>query len=97
MTVKITQIDEERMDKTILKIEGKLTNGDAEILEQTVDELAASGQDEFEIDLSGITFINSESAAVLKRLEQKGATLTGQDFFIQKVIETYEAEIKNKK
>lgn len=85
------------MDKTILKIEGKLTNGDAEILEQTFDELAASGQDEFEIDLSGITFIHSESAAVLKRLEQKGATLTGQDFFIQKVIETYEAEIKNKK
>src|ERR1044072_9345800 len=87
MTIKITQIDEGGPDKPVLKIEGRLYIGDAKVLEQACDGLKESGHDEFEIDLSGLTFINSESAMVLKRLEQKGAVLTGPDFFIQTVIE----------
>lgn len=87
MTIKITQIDEKGPDKPVLKIEGKLYIDDAGLLEQACNGLKESGHSEFEIDLSGLTFINSESATVLKGLEQKGAVLTGLDFFIQTVIE----------
>ena len=87
MTVKITQLDETADDTVVLRIEGKLMSGDAEILEKAFDAL---DKNEMEIDMSGITFIDSDSASVIRRLEREGAVLTGVDFFIRTVIETYE-------
>lgn len=87
MTVKITQMDETKSDVIVLKIEGKLTGGDAELLERAFNDLKTNKS--IEIDMSGITFIDSDSASVIRRLEQKGAVLAGVDFFIQTVIETH--------
>lgn len=90
MTVKITQIYEKDPDKTILRVEGKLYLFDAEILEQTLKEIQKVGVAQVEINLSGVSFLNNESAAVLKHLRRLGAVLTDLNFFVQKVIEQTE-------
>jgi anti-anti-sigma regulatory factor len=88
MTVKITQIKKRRRgDITILQVAGKLYQQDAEILERTFDELKKRDNPRIEIDLSEISFLDDEGAAVLIRLQQSGATLTNLSFFVQKVIE----------
>ncbi len=86
MTVKITQIDEAK-DVTVLKIEGKLAAEDAVMLTWVLARLD-SGQS-VTIDMSGVTFIDSEGAAVIRSFEKKGADLIGVDFFIRSVINAY--------
>ena len=66
---------------------------DAEIVGQVFEELNSQKGRKIEIDLTAISFINSDGAAILKRIEAQGAVLTGLDFFIKQVIETYEAKI----
>jgi len=90
MTIRITQIDNEKRDLTILRVEGKLQLEDAEIVEQMFEDFRNRSGRKMEIDLTEISFLNSESAAVLKRIEERGASLTGLDFFIRQVIETHE-------
>ncbi len=88
MTIRITKIDNETNDLTILRVEGKLHLADAEIVEQVFEDLRRQNGRKMEIDLTAISFLSSESAAVLKRIEMRGASLTGLDFFIRQVIET---------
>lgn len=92
MTIRITQIDNETTGGTTLQLEGRLLAADAGIVEQVFEELADRQTESIDIDLSKISFINSESAAVLKLLESRGAVLKGMDFFIRQVIESYRAE-----
>ena len=90
LTIRITQIDDENRGLAILRLEGKLHLADAEIVEQAFDEIHERNDRKIEIDLAAVSFVNSESAAVLKRIENCGARLTGLDFFIRQVIETPE-------
>ena len=90
MAIRITQIDDEKRKLAILRLEGKLRLADAEIVEQIFDEIQGQNNRNIEIDLTSISFIDSDSAAVLKRIENGGARLTGLDFFIRQVIETPE-------
>ena len=85
MTVKITHID-----KTVLKVEGKLTAADAEMLEQAAE--ALENGERITIDVSDVSFIDNNAAAILVRLERKKAELKGVDFFIQAVIDAYTNE-----
>ena len=89
MTVKITKINDKK-DHTLLKVEGKLMAQDAEMLERTFDviengELVA-------IDLSGVTFVDSDGAEIMGRLERKSVEMKGADFFIQSIIDAYRNE-----
>lgn len=86
MTVKITQTDETK-GLTILKVEGKLTAADAVILTEVFAKLEDG--EAISIDMSGVSFIDRESAAMISRLEEKGAELIGVDFFNRSVIDTY--------
>jgi len=90
MSIKITQIFDERRNQTILRVEGKLYLIDAEVLEQTLLELQKEGLKRVEINLSEVSFLNNESAAVLRRLRRLGAILTDINYFVQKVIEQTE-------
>lgn len=90
MTIRITRIDDEKRELAILRLEGKLHLADAEILEQVFDEIQGQNNRRIEIDLASISFIDSTGAAVLKRIENCGAQLTGLDFFTRQVIETPE-------
>jgi anti-anti-sigma regulatory factor len=87
MSIKITQIYDERRERTILRVEGKLYLIDARVLEQTLLELQKEGLKQVEINLSGVSFLNNESAAVLRRLRRLGAVLTDINYFVQEVIE----------
>jgi anti-anti-sigma regulatory factor len=91
MSIKITQIFDERRGQTILRVEGKLYLIDAEVLEQTLLELQKEGLQRVEINLSEVSFLNNESAAVLRRLRRLGAILTDINYFVQKVIEQTES------
>jgi anti-anti-sigma regulatory factor len=93
MSIKITQIFDERRDQTILRVEGKLYLIDAKLLEQTLRELQAEGLKPVEINLSEVFFLNTESAAVLRRLRRLGAVLTDINYFVQKVIEQTESAV----
>jgi anti-anti-sigma regulatory factor len=90
MSIKITQIFDERRDQTIMRVEGKLYLIDAKVLEQTLVELQKEGFKQVEINLSEVSFLNNESAAVLRRLRRLGAVLTDINYFVQKVIEQTE-------
>jgi len=91
MSIKITQIFDERRDRTVLRVEGKLYPIDAEILERTLLELRKEGLNQVEINLAGVSFLDNESAAVLRRLRRLGAVLTDINFFVEKVIEQTES------
>ena len=86
MTTRITKL-ESSQTKVTLKVEGSLHIADAEVLETTFAKLRAQNGHQIEIDLSDITFIDSESAHVLCRLQALGAELVGLHFFAQKLIE----------
>ena len=86
MTTRITK-SESNGSKTTLKVEGALHTAEAEVLEKTFAKLRTENGHAIQIDLSDITFIDSESAAVLCRMQALGAELIGLHFFAQKLIE----------
>lgn len=90
MTTRITQVEEQDSDKTTLRVEGSLHIEDAEVLEMTYTSLRAVRVQTIKIDLSNISFLDSESASVLCRLRKLGAELVGLHFFIQRVMELAE-------
>lgn len=90
VTIRITQIENEKRKTTILRVEGKLHPEDAEIVEQAVENIRQLNTRKIEIDLKAISFVSNDSAAILRRIEKRGAVLTGLDFFIRQVIETRE-------
>ena len=71
----------------MLRVEGKLTNGDAEMLSRTVGQIENATH--ITIDLSGVTYIDSDGVSTLRNLDQEGVELTGADFFIQTIIDAY--------
>ncbi len=97
MSIKITQIFDERRRQTILRVEGKLFLIDAELLERTLLELRKEELAGIEINLSEVSFLDNESAAVLRRLRRIGAVLTDINYFVQKVIEQTELSVTNEK
>jgi len=86
MTTRITKLERAER-KTTLRVEGSLHTEDAEVLEKTFANLRAHNGHSIEIDLTDITFIDSDSAAALCRMQALGAELIGLHFFAQKLIE----------
>ena len=90
MTTRITKIDDRSNEKTTLRVEGSLRLEDAEVLESTYADLDEEQLRNVAIDLSGISFLDSESASVLRRLRNLGVELVGLHFFTQRLIEIAE-------
>jgi len=90
MTTRITKIDDRSNEKTTLRVEGSLRLEDAEVLESTYADLDEEQLRNVAIDLSGISFLDSESASVLRRLRDLGVELVGLHFFTQRLIEIAE-------
>lgn len=86
MTVKITQ-NHEATDLTVFKVEGRLAASDATLLSGIVARLAA--REAISIDMSGVTYMDRDGAAMIRRLEELGAELVGADFFVRSVIDAY--------
>lgn len=92
MTTRITQIEDEKENRTTIRVEGSLHGEDAEVLESTLMNLRSEQIQNVAIDLSNISFIDSESASVLRRLKALGVELVGLHLFVQQILELAAAE-----
>lgn len=93
MPTRITQIDEPDGAATRLRVEGSLHLADAELLERICRDLRQDSGRAVTLDLADISFLDSDSAAVLSRLRrEQGVMLEGLHLFIQQVIELAEGE-----
>ncbi len=86
MTTRITKT-KSNQSTTTLRVEGSLHTEEAEVLEKTFAKLRSENGHHIEIDLSDITFLDTDSAAVLARLQALGAELVRLNFFAQRLIE----------
>src|SRR6266480_5126663 len=78
---------------TVLKVEGTLHLKDAELLEKICRDVIDQIGRPITLDLSSISFIDSDGASVLCRLKrEQGVSLEGLQLFIAKVVELTEAE-----
>lgn len=90
MPTRITQIDDESAGRTILRVEGSVELADAELLRRLSLELMGNGAQAITLDLTDITFLDSESGSVLAELKRKGVTLDGIHTIVQREIESAE-------
>ena len=91
MTTRITRIDGERASEMVLKLEGVLTVADARLLEEICDDLKRELDYAITIDMSGVNFLGSQSAEILRRLRtMPGLSIEGAHLFVQKILEATE-------
>ena len=92
MTTRITQLEGRVAGgKALLRVEGTLGLADAELLEQVCTDLRAQTGASVTVDLTEISFLDSESASVLARMKrEQEVCLEGIHLFVQQVIEIAE-------
>ena len=91
MTTRITQIEEQEGGDAILRVEGWLSLEDAKLLEKVCHDLRERNGGGVRVDLSGLSFLEEESASLLCRLKGlPGVELEGARLFVRQVIEQAE-------
>jgi len=76
---------------TVLKVEGTLRLKDTELLEKICRDVSGQTECPVTLDLASISFLDSESAAVLCRMKrEQGVKLVGLHLFVGKVVELAE-------
>ncbi len=91
MATQITQIDLPERQRTILRLEGEMFREDAELLERIAGCIVPDGGTKIVIDLADLSFLDSEAASVLKRLEDvNGYELEGGEIFLQSAVDMAE-------
>jgi anti-anti-sigma regulatory factor len=76
---------------TVFKVEGTLYLKDAELLEKICRDVGNQTERPVTLDLAGLCYLDSESAAVLCRMKrEQGVRLEGLHLFIEKVVELAE-------
>lgn len=91
LSLRITQQDDHENGQTILRVEGSLRLAEAVMLEKLCYDLRQEQLRGLVIDLAGVTFLDDESARVLRRLKsQPGITFAGLQLFTRLMIEQQE-------
>ncbi|MBX3294725.1 MAG: hypothetical protein KF762_03320 [Acidobacteria bacterium] len=87
-----TQINQFESDgRVYFRVEGDMYLEDAELLEKLVREARFSGDILVTVDLADLTFLDSESASILRRMESEGLVeIQGIEFFLQSAIDIAE-------
>ena len=87
-----TQITQSETDGgSMLRVEGTMMREDAILLEKIATDLHADSGKPVTLDLADLDFLDSESAAVLKRLKDSdGFKIEGMEIFLQSVIDDVE-------
>jgi anti-anti-sigma regulatory factor len=76
---------------TVFKVEGTLYLSDAELLEKICRDVCNQTERPVSLELAGLSYLNSDSAAVLCRMKrEQGVRLEGLHLFIGKVVELAE-------
>jgi len=87
MPTSMTQVEDLERGKTLLRVEGSLMKEDAVLLEKIVLDMRSQLEKNITLDLADLDFLDSESAAILKRIEDEhGFELEGLEFFLQKAV-----------
>ena len=80
---------------TVFKVEGTLYLRDAELLEKICRDVGNHTKRPVILELAGLSYLDSESAAVLCRMKrEQNVSLEGLHLFIEKVIELTEESEK---
>lgn len=92
MTSRITQLEGHVAGgRALLRVEGTLERADAELLEQVCTDLKSQTGARITVDLTDVSFLDDESAAVLARLRRDHEVkLEGVHYFARQVIEIAE-------
>ena len=80
---------------TVFKVEGTLHLKDAELLEKICRDVGNKTQRPVTLELAGLSYLDSDSAAVLCRMKrEQNVKLEGLHLFIEKVVELTEESEK---
>jgi len=91
MPTQITQIDDAERGATIFRVDGDMFREDAELVGKIARETQAASGFSIAIDLADLDFLDSESASILKNLEQiDGFEITGTEIFLQTIVDAAE-------
>ena len=93
MPTHITQIDDTENSRTVLRVEGEMTAEDALLLERIATGIQNETQTSVTVDLADLDFLDSDSAAVLRRLDQRaGISIEGVETFLQTAVNVAEKQ-----
>ena len=88
MPTKITQVEDTERGKSMLRVEGTMTEQDAVLLEKIALEMREQSGQNLTLDLADLDFLDSDSGSILKRMEREhGFELEGIEFFLQKAVD----------
>jgi len=91
MATHITQIEDSEHQRTVLRVEGEMTLDDALLLERIANDIQTDLDTYVTIDLADLDLLDSESASVLRRLDnQLGFRIEGMETFLQKAVSAAE-------
>lgn len=87
MPTTLTELQDDERGKTILRVEGSMMHEDALLLERIALDLREHHGKNITLDFADLDFLDSESAPILKRIEQiHGFEIEGMEFFLQTMI-----------
>ncbi len=91
MATHITQIDDNEHRTTILRVEGEMLLDDALLLERIASDIQTELETSVTIDLADLDFLDSDSAAVLRRIDGRtGVRIQGIETFLQTAVNSVE-------
>lgn len=97
MPTHITEVEDIERGRIVLRVEGSMTLEDAVLIEKIALDMRRQSGKNITLDLADLTFLDSESASVLKRLERDhNFEIEGLMVFLQKIIEEVE-KVKGEK
>ncbi len=87
MATRITQVNYDDDGSTMLRVEGEMYLEDALLLEKIAAEIHADLGSRIVFDLAELDLLDSESAAVLRRLSNtSGYEIIGMEIFVQSAV-----------
>ena len=87
MPTTFTELEDAERGKTILRIEGSLLHEDALLLEKIALDLRVARGKNLTLDFADLDFLDSDSAPILKRIEDEhGFEIEGMEFFLQTIV-----------
>ncbi len=91
MPTQITQIDHPEKNLTVLKVQGDLLSDDARVIGQIASSTSDETGHDVSIDLSDLSFMDSEAASILRRItEINGFAIVGVEIFLQSAVDMAE-------
>jgi len=92
MDIRISQSEDKNSGRVVLRVEGRLTQDAAELLEGVCTRFLNRSYADLCIDVDGINFISEDGAKVLCRLKHlQHVQLAGCRLFTERLVEQAEA------